>query len=116
MKVPVLLAAATMMIATTTVASAHDHPTDHRRAQIDARRAEEAARIRAGRYSGELTLTERWRLQAQQRHIAEMERNALRDGHINRREQHEINRALDRASRDIYREKHDGQVSWWRRW
>lgn len=115
MKAPVLLAAA-LMVATTTVAGAHDYSTDYRKSQIDARRAEEAARIRQGRASGELTLTEKWRLQSEQRRIAEMERNALRDGHIDRYEQREINRALNRASRDIYREKHDGQVSWWRRW
>lgn len=115
MKAPIFLAAV-LMVATSAVANAHDYRTDYRQAQIDARRAEEAARIRAGRHNGELTLSETWRLQAQQRHISEMERNALRDGRISRHEQYEINRALDRASRDIYREKHDGQVSWWRRW
>ncbi len=115
MKAPVLLAIA-MLATSAGVAGAYDNPTDYRRAQIEARRAEEAARIRAGRHAGELTLLEKWRLQAEQRRIAEMERNALRDGHISRHEQYEINRALNQASRNVYREKHDGQVSWWRRW
>lgn len=115
MKAPLLLAAA-LMVTTASVAGAHDYPTDYRKAQIDARRAEEAARIQAGRRSGELTLLEKWRLQGQQREIAQMERNALRDGHISPQEQYQINRALNRASGNIYREAHDGQVSWWRRW
>lgn len=115
MKAPLLIAAA-LLAATTTVASAYDYPTDYRKAQIDARRAEEAARIRENRHYGNLTLLEKWRLKGEQRRIAEMERNALRDGHISRQEQYDINRALNRASRDIYRESHDGQVAWWRRW
>jgi hypothetical protein len=115
MQAPLALAAL-LLVGTSTFASAHDYPTDMRKAQIDARRADEAYRIRQGRREGDLTLTEKWRLQREQARIAQMERDALRDGHISRYEQYEINRALNRASHNIYRERNDNQVSWWRRW
>ena len=75
MKTLALIAAATAVIATTTAASAHDYD---RQDGIDARRAEQAYRIRHNRRSGELTLLEKWRLQGEQRRIAAMERSAKR--------------------------------------
>ena len=112
MKTLALIAAATAVIATTTAASAHDYDRQDR---IDARRAEQAYRIRHDRYTGELTLLEKWRLQAEQRQIAGMERAAERDGTISRSEERAIDRAQDAAGRDIYRESHDWQKAWWRR-
>lgn len=112
MKASVLLASALLVIGASTAANAYDY----RQAQIDARRAEEAYRIRHGRATGELTLLEKWRLQGEQRRITAMERNALRDGYIDPSEAYRINRALDRASGNIYRETHDSQKAWWRRW
>ena len=112
MKTLALIAAATAIVATTTAASAYDYGRESR---IDARRAEQAYRIRHNRHTGELTLLEKWRLQAEQRRIAAMERAAERDGYISRREARAIGRAQDAASRDIYRESHDGQRAWWRR-
>lgn len=106
------LIAATAVIATTTAASAHDYD---REARIDARRAEQAYRLRHYRHNGELTLLEKWRLQAEQNRIAAMERAAERDGYISRREARAIARAQAAAGRDIYRESHDGQKAWWRR-
>jgi hypothetical protein len=106
------LIAATAVIATTTAASAYDY----RQAQIDARRADQANRIAYARRTGQLTLTEKWRLKAEQRQIAAMERYAARDGYISPREAYAINQAQNRAAYHIYRESHDGQVSWWRRW
>lgn len=111
MKARIALAAVALVVASS-AASAYDY----RQAQIDQRRAEEAARIRHARQTGELTLLEKWRLQAEQRRIAGMERRALRDGHIDANESYRINRALNRASGNIWRESHDGQVAWWRRW
>jgi hypothetical protein len=111
MKTLALIAAAAV-IATTTAASAHDYG---REARIDARRAEQAYRIRHNRHNGELTLLEKWRLQAEQNRIAAMERAAERDGYISRREARAIERAQDAAGRDVYRESHDGQKAWWRR-
>ena len=73
MKTLALIAAATAVIATSTAASAHDYDRESR---IDARRAEQAYRIRHDRRTGELTLLEKWRLQGEQRQIASMERRA----------------------------------------
>lgn len=115
MKAPVLLAAL-LVVGTTSIASAYDYATDQRKAQIDARRVDEAYRIQQGRRTGDLTLLEKWRLKGEQARIAQMERNALRDGHISRQEQYEINRALNRANGNIYRERTDSQIAWWRRW
>ena len=106
------LIAATAMIATTSIAAgAHDHDRQDR---IDARRAEQAYRIRHNRMTGELTLLEKWRLKAEQHRIADMERDALRDGYISRHEARRISEAQDRASWHIWRESHDGQTAWWR--
>ena len=112
MKTLALIAAATAVIATSTAASAHDYD---REARIDARRAEQAYRIRHNRHIGQLTLLEKWRLQAEQRRIAALERVAERDGAISRHEARAIARAQDAASRHIYRESHDRQQAWWRR-
>jgi hypothetical protein len=107
------LLAGTAIIAATSAASAHDYNREDR---IDARQAEQAYRIRHNRYTGQLTLLEKWRLQAEQRRIASMERWADRDGYISRREARRISEAQDRASRHIYRESHDSNKAWWRTW
>jgi len=99
------------LAATTSAASAYDSRQD----RINDRQYDQAYRIYQARRSGDLTLLEKWRLQAEQRRIADMERYALRDGRISRGEAHWIRDAQDRASRHIYNESHDGQVSWWRR-
>jgi hypothetical protein len=112
MKTLALIAAAATVIATTSMASAHDYD---REARIDARQAEQAYRIRHNRHSGQLTLVEKWRLQNEQRRIATLERAAKRDGHISRHEARRIAEAQDRAGRHIYRESHDWQKAWWRR-
>ena len=112
MKTLALIAAAAAVVATTTAASAHDYG---RETSIDARRAEQAYRIRHNRHTGELTLLEKWRLQTEQARIAALERAAERDGYISRREARAIDRAQDAAGRDIYRESHDWQKAWWRR-
>lgn len=115
MKAPFALAAI-LLIGTTTFAAAYDYPTDARKSQIDARRAAELDRIQHARRTGDLTLTEKWRLKNEQARIAQLEREALRDGHISRQEQYVINRALNHANRNIHRESNDGNVAWWRRW
>ncbi|HZT47222.1 MAG TPA: hypothetical protein VFA64_04560 [Hyphomicrobiaceae bacterium] len=110
MKTLTLIAAAAV-IATTTAASAHDYGREHR---IEAREAQQAYRIAHDRRTGQLTLLETWKLKAEQRRIARMERHAERDGYISRGEAHRIGEAQDAAARHIYRESHDGQVAWWR--
>jgi hypothetical protein len=105
------LIAATAAIATSMSANAFAYD---RQGHIDIRRDNQAYRIRHDRRTGELTVLEKWRLQAEQRRIAGMERTALRDGYISRREANRISAEQDKASYDIYRLSHNGRVAWWR--
>jgi uncharacterized membrane protein YebE (DUF533 family) len=84
--------------------------------KIDQVQAEERARIEQGRYEGSLTRREYRDLQAEQRAIQDMETRAKADGHISKREYRNIREAQQNASRHIYQETHDGQVSWYRKW
>lgn len=69
------------------------------------------ARIRQGVRSGELTPRETVRLQRQQAHIRQETRQEARDGGgLTVPEKARINRMQNRASRNIYRQKHDGQT------
>lgn len=67
-------------------------------------------RIEQGLQSGQLTTREAARLQAEQAHIDKMESRALRDGTLTNAEKARINGAQNRASADIYRQKHDAQT------
>ena len=78
-------------------------------AGVNGRQYREQHRIREGIRSGELTRREAGRLEAEQARIRVDERFARRDGYISPRERARLDRDLDRASRDIYRQKHDGQ-------
>ena len=76
---------------------------------IDRREHREQQRIRQGVRSGELTRRETARLEAEQGRIRGYEWYAKSDGHVSRAERRHLDRMLDRSSRDIYRQKHDGQ-------
>lgn len=78
--------------------------------EIDGRQARQIERIQQGVRSGQLTRYEAHGLIAEQRRIAEMERRAKRDGHVDRFERREIDAAQDRANRHIFAEKHDGDA------
>ncbi|HYV04975.1 MAG TPA: hypothetical protein VFB82_10330 [Blastocatellia bacterium] len=78
-------------------------------ASINGRQYREQRRIREGIRSGELTRREAGRLETEQARIRMYERFARRDGYVSPRERAGLDRRLDRASRDIYRQKHDGQ-------
>ena len=84
--------------------------------QIDRREQIQENRIRAGVRSGEITRHEYRVLEAEQSRIRELERRARADGHIDSRERAQITQAQNAASRHIYRESHDNQRAWWRRW
>lgn len=78
-------------------------------AGINRREHRQQTRIREGIRSGELTRREAIRLEGQQARIRVAERFARRDGNVTLRERARLDRALDRANRNIYRQKHDGQ-------
>jgi hypothetical protein len=100
------------LAATTSAASAHDYGRAER---IDAREAAQARRIQQARRAGELTWYETLKLKAEQRRIRHLAALARRDGYISRSEARRIKAAQDEASRNIYRESHDGQMSLRRR-
>jgi hypothetical protein len=77
---------------------------------INARQARQQARIYRGIASGELTLPEARRLEAQEARIAAIEARDRRSGDgLSAREHRQLERDLNRESRNIYRQKHDGQ-------
>ena len=77
---------------------------------IDQRQANQERRIDQGIQSGQLTEREADRLQRQQDHIQNMENKALADGNLSKGERRRIRRAQNRASRQIWRQKHDAQT------
>jgi len=77
---------------------------------VNARQARQHARIEQGIASGELTRHEAARLKTEERAIRAEERAFKSDGNLTRNERRQLERDLDRANRDIYREKHDAQV------
>jgi len=102
---------ATLLLATTAVASAHDYRYNDTN-NIDGRRASEMRRIENGRRSGQLTWHEYRLLQNEQARIAADERRAKADGYLSLYERRRLNQELDQASRDIYRLKHNDRVAW----
>ncbi len=76
---------------------------------IDQRQANQEKRIDQGITSGQLNEREANRLNKQQEHINKIEDKAKADGVVTKGERARIDRAQDRASRHIAREKHDRQ-------
>jgi hypothetical protein len=75
----------------------------------DRRQRAQRGRIQQGVQSGELTKPEARRLKARQRHVNRLERRAEADGVMTAGESARIEKAQDRNSRAIYRQKHDDQ-------
>lgn len=108
----IVLAAALGLVASGTAANAHDWGSSDR---IDRRQDWQEYRIQKGVRSGEITRREYWRLEREQAHIRQMERNAKADGYLSPYERARIRAAQNAASRHIYNEGHDGNQRWFRR-
>lgn len=78
--------------------------------KVDARQARQHARIADGAASGALTPHERHRLHKEQRAIRHAEAHAKADGVVTPHEMRRLDTMQDKASRDIRRQKHDGQT------
>jgi uncharacterized membrane protein YebE (DUF533 family) len=78
--------------------------------QIDARQERQQDRIQAGRRDGSLTRGEFRNLMHEQREIQAMQHRFRADGRIDAHEFKRLDRALDRADRDIRKERHDRQA------
>lgn len=76
---------------------------------VNQRQHNQQQRIQQGVRSGELTRNETRNLQGQAREIRREERNYKADGNFTRAERADVHRDLNHMSRDIRREKHDGQ-------
>ena len=79
--------------------------------RVDAREANQQARIDAGVASGQLNARETNRLDKQQGRIAGAEANAKADGVVTPKERKHLARMQNRASKNIRAQKHDAQVA-----
>jgi len=75
--------------------------------RFDKRAERQHSRIRQGVKSGELTRKEAGKLRGQQKKIARMERRFKSDGDFTRHERKKLERHQDKASKRIYRLKHN---------
>ena len=73
------------------------------------REARQEARIQHGQRNGELTKREARRLKKQQHHIDRAQEKAEADGVVTDKEKMRLEKMQDRASKNIYKQKHDGQ-------
>ena len=77
--------------------------------RVNARQHHQHARIAQGVRSGELTRRETRKVAEGQRDIRQLERAYKSDGKLTRRERVDLHHEQNQASREIYRQKHDGQ-------
>lgn len=76
---------------------------------VNQRQQHQQQRIQQGARQGDLTRGETRRLQGQARDIRREEHTFRSDGRFTPAERHHVQRDLDRQSRDIHRERNDGQ-------
>jgi len=67
-------------------------------------------RIENGLKSGQLTTSEAAKLEGEEAHVNRAEAQALKDGKLTRAEKARITRLQNKASKDIYAQKHDAQT------
>lgn len=77
--------------------------------KVKKRQVNQQARIKEGVKSGELTKKEGVRLEMQQKKIAKDKQKAKADGVVTPAERAKLHHEQNKASRKIYRQKHDGQ-------
>jgi hypothetical protein len=90
-------------------ASAQNSPPTHNTPRVDQRENKQNARIQQGVSSGQLNARETYRLDKQQAAIHQTQANAKADGKVTRAERKRLARMQNRASRNIYNQKHDAQ-------
>jgi hypothetical protein len=92
-------------------ATGNPNSVSSQRMQADvARNVDQEKRIEAGVRNGSLTNHEAAKLEAGQARVDRREASAARDGHVGKAEQRGVQRAENRQSRRIHREKTDAQV------
>lgn len=76
---------------------------------VNWRQHKQGKRIKQGMHSGALTYKEAVGLGVQQAHIRRTERRFKSDGHLTVGERARLHHKLNKSSRQIYKQKHDGQ-------
>ena len=79
--------------------------------RIDAREVKQEKRIEQGVNSGQLTSRETLRVEREQKKIATVEAKDKADGVVTAKERHRLTHLQNKASKDIYRQKHDAQTA-----
>jgi hypothetical protein len=79
--------------------------------RIDQRQANQEKRIDQGIASGQLTKRETRRLEKEQTVINRAEDKAKADGSVTAKERKHLTKMQNKASKDIYHQKHDAQVA-----
>ena len=104
MKRPLVMSVVAALCLTATVADAGTRDPG-----VNARQQNQRARIQQGVRSGELTRPETRRAVESQRDIRQLERAYKSDGTLTGVERRDLRHEQSQASREIYRQKHDGQ-------
>lgn len=104
MKAPLILSLLALLLGATAAQAQTATPG------INARQRHERARIRQGVHSGALNRAEATRLRAREAAISQDRRAARADGVVTTAERHDLRHDERRASRAIYRQKHDAQL------
>jgi hypothetical protein len=105
----VLAAAALALAGSAVFAQTATAPAPSTEPKYEKRNDAEHNRIVKGRHNGSLTKKEQMRLHAEQQHIKAVERHDSKDGVVTAKEQQHLDNMQDRASEDIYKQKHDAQ-------
>jgi hypothetical protein len=88
------------------------HGKQHRfERRFDRRLSKQHDRVRHGWNNGEITRKELKRIRKDRHKIARMDRRFGSDGHYTRHERRRLSNAMDRASRRIYRAKHNHRIA-----
>lgn len=108
MKITLLIAV--LAIAGSSLAIAQDPtPAPAKKQTIGERQVHQKARIKEGVKSGELDAKEAARLKAEQQKIQAEKKVAKADGQVTKEERTMIKHDQNKASRHIYKQKHDAQ-------
>lgn len=113
MKISTILASTTLIAAMTMAALPASADI------VDKRQRNQDTRIDQGVRSGTLTSEEAARLRREQEEIAALEWRMERDGKLSYWERQRLTHLQNQASRHIYKQKHDGDVSrryWYKPW
>ena len=110
-RTPLATTLATAALALISFAASAQTPASSATPRIDAREAKQEKRIEQGVNSGQLTARETLRVEREQKAIEKVEAKAKADGTVTPQERKRLTHMQNKASKDIYRQKHDKQTA-----